>query len=566
MQDQTGNQRPSAAPGPAGQPWRPRAAAGKARPRSAATWRLVSVGFLALMAGGMGFAVRACLLGSWAEMFGFTKVELGIIAGGGLVGAGIGLLGFSVRALRAAPRPLLLGAAGLQLLSVVVTLLARTVFYAQGRTAAGWCLFAGVFLFCLGIGMVEAVVHPMVPAAPHRDRARRFNVLHAAWPLGMVFGAGVCWELVGRNWHQVPLLNRWLPALWRDPVPWEVSLLLCLLPVLLHLAFMLFMAPGRVPPPAPPPAGTTMGAAWRDLAAPGLLVLLVLMMLAGSLQLGVDGWLANMAATVADNPQRGVQVLLCVSAVTLLLRILVTAAAFREIPPLEFLVVSACVAAFGLFKLSTAGSAEAFVQAAIIYAVGRTFLWPATLAVAAGHHTRGGALTLNLMSGGALLAAGLIGVPVLGLGWDHQAAKRLKENAPEVAGRYVVEETPWFPLCPRAGLDGTRVAAANTDGEPISRNVLVLRKSGRPFQSQSTIRRQAEWWSIASGTAEKDYKKVLDASGRGLRVTLKWWIPLPVVMALLYFGLRIYLRRRLLYRGLYIDGKQASGGVAGPVE
>ncbi|MCX7826371.1 MAG: hypothetical protein N2689_12560, partial [Verrucomicrobiae bacterium] len=209
---------------------------------------------------------------------------------------------------------------------------------------------------------------------------------------------------------------------------------------------------------------------------------------------------------------------------------------------------------------------EAFVQAVIIYAAGKTFLWPATLAVAAGLRTRGGALTLNLLSGSALLAAGLISVPALGLAWDRHAVNRLKENAPEVAARYVAEETPWFPLCPRGGLDGARLAAANADGDPISRNVVALRKSGRSFQNQPAIRRQAEWWSEASATAEKDYKKALEASRHGIRVALQWLVPVPVAMALLYYGLRIYLSHRLLYRGLYMDGKQASGGVAGPVE
>jgi hypothetical protein len=118
-------------------------------------------------------------------------------------------------------------------------------------------LFVGVCVFFFGMGMVEAVVHPMVPTERIPDRQRRSNVLYAAWPLGMIFGAGVCWELVGPNWHQVPLLNRWLPALWRDTVPWEVPVLLCLLPVLLHL---LFMASGRFPQPTPPPAETAMGA------------------------------------------------------------------------------------------------------------------------------------------------------------------------------------------------------------------------------------------------------------------------------------------------------------------
>ena len=50
--------------------------------------------FLTLIAAGIGFSIRAAILGDWSAQFGFTKQELGSITGGGLVGFGITIIAF----------------------------------------------------------------------------------------------------------------------------------------------------------------------------------------------------------------------------------------------------------------------------------------------------------------------------------------------------------------------------------------------------------------------------------------------------------------------------------------
>ena len=56
--------------------------------------RLLWAGFMAILAAGVGFSIRAGILGQWAEQYGFTQTELGAITGGGLTGFGI-ILGSS---------------------------------------------------------------------------------------------------------------------------------------------------------------------------------------------------------------------------------------------------------------------------------------------------------------------------------------------------------------------------------------------------------------------------------------------------------------------------------------
>lgn len=49
--------------------------------------RLLWAGFMAILAAGVGFSIRAGILKQWAEQYGFTMTELGAITGGGLTGA-----------------------------------------------------------------------------------------------------------------------------------------------------------------------------------------------------------------------------------------------------------------------------------------------------------------------------------------------------------------------------------------------------------------------------------------------------------------------------------------------
>ena len=56
---------------------------------------LLIASFMTLIAAGVGFGVRAGILSDWAMRYGFTKVELGTITGGGLVGFGVTIIFFS---------------------------------------------------------------------------------------------------------------------------------------------------------------------------------------------------------------------------------------------------------------------------------------------------------------------------------------------------------------------------------------------------------------------------------------------------------------------------------------
>src|SRR5947209_19631086 len=86
--------------------------------------RLFWASFLTLIAAGIGFSVRAAILGDWSKDFGFTQGELGAITGGGLVGFGITIIVLSFVADRIGYGPLMALAFLLHISSAVVTLAA----------------------------------------------------------------------------------------------------------------------------------------------------------------------------------------------------------------------------------------------------------------------------------------------------------------------------------------------------------------------------------------------------------------------------------------------------------
>src|SRR5204863_5327898 len=96
---------------------------------------LLWAGFMAILAEGVGFSIRAGILGDWGAQFGFTQGELGRITGGGLTGFGIVILLGGLLADKLGYGKLIALAFVMHILSAIVTFAATPVFGAGG--AAG---------------------------------------------------------------------------------------------------------------------------------------------------------------------------------------------------------------------------------------------------------------------------------------------------------------------------------------------------------------------------------------------------------------------------------------------
>ena len=97
----------------------------------------------------------------------------------------------------------------------------------------------------------------------------------------------------------------------------------------------------------------------------------------------------------------------------------------------------------GLFALSRCGNAglAAIFAAATLYALGKTFFWPTMLGITSEQCPKGGALTLNAISGIGMIAVGVLGFPFIGAIQEQTATAQLREKNSPVAAMVVEDKT-----------------------------------------------------------------------------------------------------------------------------
>jgi len=507
--------------------------------------------FLTLIAAGIGFSVRAAILGDWSREFGFTMSELGGITGGGLVGFGITIIFFSFFADRVGYGPLMVIAFILHFASGVVTLAASNVFHSFGKDATYWCLYVGMFLFALGNGTCEAVINPLTATLFPEEKTHWLNILHAGWPGGLILGAllGLTFELVGN-------------------VPWQVQISAFLVPT---VAYGVMMIGRKFPRSEAAESGITLGQMLLEFASPVLLFLLVLHALVGYVELGTDSWITNITGAILENKNYGLMLFIWTSGLMFVLRFF-AGPIVHKISPLGLLFCSSVLGAIGLYMLGQAQGAIACVVAATIYGFGKTFLWPTMLGVVSEQFPRGGALTLGTIGGVGMLSAGLLGGPGIGYKQDYFASNQLKEADPAAYGRYKSDDTNRFLFFPPVvGLDGSKVATLADDGKRLGSDIKALEASGRSLQDDKNLARLNAWWESAKTDAPSDAKPVKEAGLFGGRMALTYTAVVPAMMAFGYLILILYYRARGGYKAEVLVGHKAedekfTGGTTGPGE
>ena len=150
--------------------------------------RLLWAGFMAILAAGVGFAIRGGIFDNWGEEYGFTALQLGAIGGMGFSGFCFGIIIGGVVCDKIGYGKLVFVAFLFHILSAVVT------FTAAGDSAYT-SLYWGMFLFAYANGTLEAVANPLVATLYPKNRNHYLNILHASWPLGMVIGGAIGWIL-----------------------------------------------------------------------------------------------------------------------------------------------------------------------------------------------------------------------------------------------------------------------------------------------------------------------------------------------------------------------------------
>jgi len=501
--------------------------------------RLLWAGWVAILAGGMGFGIRGGIFNAWGAEFGFTAAQLGAISGAGFSGFCFGIVLGGLICDRIGYGKLVIGAFALHLLSAIVTVSA-------GGTGAYASLYWGMFIFSYANGTLEAVANPLVATLFRHDRTHYLNLLHASWPAGLILGGLVGWglgDLLHLSWR-IQLVSYLLPTaiygvmFFGQAMPQSQasqqrlslsdmfkdvgilgSLIVCFL-----LALFAQDALGL-------PAVWAYGIGAVLLLGTGVLtrfslgsfllfVLFLTLGLVGAVELGTDGWIQNITGNLLT-PGQGKLLFVLTSATMFGLRLCAGSVERRmgNSPP-NMLFICALLACAGLTLTSGIITFAGATCALVLYAAGKSFFWATLLAIASDRFPRTGAIAISLMGGIGMMSAGLLGTPGLGYAKDRFAAEALRDQAPAVYEQYKSATPSQFLYFREVhGLDGKKL------GE-----IQAQAASGVPLSPEA--------------------RAVHNAGVSGDRSTLKVDAAIPATLAAIFLGLAIYFRSIGGYRRL----------------
>lgn len=538
--------------------------------------RLLWGGFMAILAAGVGFAIRGGFIDNWRLEFGFTDTDVGNINGMGFTGFCFGIIIGGVICDRIGYGKLVVAAFALHLLSAVVTFAANPSF---DKGTVTQLLTWGSFIFAFANGTLEAVANPLVATLFFRNRTHYLNILHASWPAGLVLGSASGWvldDIYHLHWkyqfalfliptalYGLMFLGQHFPkseasqkGLSLGEMFKDVGILggavACFL---IAQFFSTLVTPWATMVLTPEQASWTGsivgfvigGALWLGIAiitrfslgSPILFILFVAHAMVGAVELGTDSWIQNITGNLLTSEQ-GKWLFVFTSLLMFVLRF---CSEFIEkklgLSPVGILLVCAILACLGLNLSSRIETFGWALFALTVYGIGKTFFWPTMLAVASDRFPRTGAIAISMMGGIGMMSAGLIGAPGLGYSKDRFAGEALQEVSPTAFAEYKAEKPSSFlPLifAPKTGLDGKKLGAVQEKLIKAREALVEAKKDPKAAMDQLTPEEQ----------------DVIKASITGDRKTLVADSFIPGAMAILYLGLMVYFASIGGYKPVHI--------------
>ncbi|ESQ86108.1 hypothetical protein AEAC466_02655 [Asticcacaulis sp. AC466] len=492
---------------------------------------LFATSFAAITATSFCFILRALVIDSWGVDFALSETQKGELLGVGLWPFSITIVLFSFFIDRIGFRLTLWFAAVCHILGLGL------LFTAHGY----WQLYAGTFIMALGNGAVEAAANPLIATLFSHDKSKWLNRLHAAWPGGMILGGLLAMGLDtagGFDWrvkvglmlapvlvYTILLIGRKFPVSERvaSGVDYRTMLAEAGFISAFILSALIMLEVGRVFALS---TFVSMGIAValtilyavlsRHPGRPLYIMLVLLMMPLAVTELSTDSWISSlMGPEMAKLGLQAGWVLIYTSALVFVIRIF-AGTLIKWLNPLGVLAMASALAAAGLFMMSGA-TGMAILAAATFYGIGKSFFWGTALGVASEQFPKGGAVTLNMLAGGGMLAAGIVGSVLLGAAQDNSTREGLIRHdaayQTQLVGTYLTEEKVSVFGRYKA-LDEAKVAAA-PDAD----------------------------------------KAVLDGLANGARKdALKEVALLPVLTFIAFLGMILYFRRKGGYKPIVIGG------------
>jgi MFS family permease len=535
--------------------------------------------FIALVTTAFGFIARMFLLNTWQTEFGLTKAETGRLGGIGLWPFAFSIIGFSLFIDKIGYKISMIFAFICHICWAIMGYYAYQLAHAPSpdKPGAFQLLYWGSLVMALGNGTVEAFINPVVATMFSRNKTKWLNILHAGWPGGLVIAGVLTILLSDLNWGikigmmVIPTVLYFLILLpLRFPVQERVAsgvsyrdmlsefgiLGAIVVGFLVTVQLMDFYSDAGTRQLSVPEYAVFIGIGvaivvgfgmyTKSLGRPLMFFLILIMMPLAVTELGTDGWIRAMMESIAS--EQGYDagwILVYTSAIMMVLRFFAGPIVHR-ISPLGLLACGATLALVGLYTLSFAVGSAIFL-AATVYAFGKTFFWPTMLGVVSEQMPKGGALTLNAISGIGMLAVGTLGTAYIGALQDgkqihavaHSEVAKAVPGLIENGKLTVVEEKRIYEII--------------------------------PYETISDKKLDAKLEQLPAEKREQVAQEIKDVRGRSTQGALANMVVFPAFMLACYLILILYFRAKGGYEAQVLTGHAAkddefTGGIEGAVE
>ena len=423
-------------------------------------------------------------------------------------------------------------------------------------------LMAGGFILALGNGTVEAFINPVVATMFTKAKTKWLNILHAGWPGGLVVAGMLVIFMEDNPWEQkllliaIPAIIYFLMLIKQTfPVQERVSAGVSYKDMLsefgflggLVAAFVIFLQLNESLPKVDAKIlmvicaamAVALGVYTKSLGRPLMFLLLLIMMPLATTEIGTDSWITGIMENIVKESAsfHPGWVLVHTSVIMMVLRFF-AGPIVHALSPLPILIISSVLAIAGLAALSGVSGVLMIFIAATLYALGKTFFWPTMLGIVSEQTPKGGALTLNAISGVGMLAVGVLGTPYIG-------ALQEKKVVSEVA---IVQEASAVP--------GLLLENGEISSSVIKEQDKLYGTIKYPVLQMETV---TELIKKAPETEqEKITKAITDAKNGSAQKALLNMTVFPLIMLIAYVLMFLYFRSKGGYKPLELSSEGGS--------
>jgi len=354
--------------------------------------QLFTASCLSLLVTSLSFGIRAGILGKLGTDFNLNASELSTIVA-------TALWGF--------PLAVVIGGFVIDIIGMKRLLEMAFLFHLAGIiltiTATGyWSLFISTLLIGIANGTVEAACNPLVASLFPEKKTTKLNHFHLWFPGGIVIGTLI---VFGLN---------------KLGVSWQIEVATMLIPTLIY-GYLFFKL--KFPVTERVAAGVSNATMYKSIFT-GLFLFMILCMFGTAItELFTAQWIDVLLKNVTDN---------ALLILTLDTGIMVVGRAFagpvvKQFSPQGVLLLSAILASLGLYLLGHTTGNMIFVGA-LVFGMGVCYFWPTMLGFVSENLPKTGAVGMNLMGGGGMLAVAVYTI-IMGKHYDVLVASKLPAGA-----------------------------------------------------------------------------------------------------------------------------------------